>query len=240
MRIAVVSDVHANLTALEAVIADLARVSPDLIVHGGDLVGSGARPAEVVDRIRDLGWPGVQGNSEEMLWNAERVAEYFRAPRFEALRQIVYRAIAATLYAIDGERLTWLRALPSRWSAHDLTVVHASPDDLWRAPLSSASDTELVDTYGPLGSGAVVYGHIHWPYVRRLPSFSLANSGSVGLPYDGDPRSAYAVLDEDGVTIRRVEYDVEREVQALFGRMCPDAAWIAEMLRRGSPLPPNS
>jgi predicted phosphodiesterase len=71
MRIAVLSDVHGNLTALEAVVADLTATSPDLVVHGGDLVG-GSRNAEVIDLVRDCGWPGVYGNAEEMLWMPEQ------------------------------------------------------------------------------------------------------------------------------------------------------------------------
>ena len=237
MRVAVVSDIHGNLTALDAVIADLKEVSPDLIVHGGDLLGSGARQAEVVDRIRDLNWPGVQGNADEMLWNPDRAAEHLRAPTLQRLREIVSRHIAATVDAIGNERLDWLRALPVRWSENGLTVVHAGPDDVWRSPSADASDEELVNTYGPLGSRRVVYGHIHRAYVRPLPSFTLANSGSVSLSYDGDPRSAYAVVDDDQIAIRRVEYDIEREVTALVEMQFPHAAWIADMLRKGTYVP---
>jgi len=70
MRLAVISDIHGNLTALEAVIADLKTVEVDLVAHGGDLVANGARPAQVIDIIRELGWPGVCGNTDEMLWRA--------------------------------------------------------------------------------------------------------------------------------------------------------------------------
>ena len=73
MRLAVISDIHGNLTALEAVLKDLAVTSPDLVVHGGDLVLNGSSPAEVVDLVRTLGWPGVVGNTDELLWNPERL-----------------------------------------------------------------------------------------------------------------------------------------------------------------------
>jgi putative phosphoesterase len=238
MRVAVVSDIHGNITALDAVIADLQAVSPDLIVHGGDLLGSGARQADVVDRIRDLGWPGVQGNTDEMLWHPGRVAEHLRAPTLQRLREIVLRHVTATVDAIGTERLGWLRGLPLRWSDHDLTVVHAGPDDPWRAPSAEAADEELVTTYGPLGTRRVVYGHIHRAYVRRLPLFTLANSGSVSLSLDGDPRSAYLLVDDDQITIRRVEYDIEREVTMLFESQYPYATWLADMLRKGTALPP--
>jgi putative phosphoesterase len=238
MRVAVVSDIHGNLTALDAVIADLKEVSPDLIVHGGDLLGAGARQAEVIDRIRSLNWPGVCGNADEMLWNPDSAAEHLRAPALQRVREIVFRHIVATVDAIGDERLQWLRTLPTRWSENGLTVVHAGSDDVWRSPSADASDEELVNTYGPLGSRRVVYGHIHRAYIRRLPSFTVANSGSVSLSYDGDSRSAYVLLDDDQITIRRVEYDIEREVTMLFELQYPYAGWIAEMLRKGTPVPP--
>lgn len=71
MRIAIVSDIHGNLTALDAVLADLRSVAPDMVLHGGDLAHGGGRPAEVVDRIRELGWEGICGNTDEMLWTLE-------------------------------------------------------------------------------------------------------------------------------------------------------------------------
>ena len=71
MRIAVVSDIHGNRTAFKAVLADLRETSPDLILHGGDLADGGSSPAQVVDRIRDLGWQGVAGNADELLWRPE-------------------------------------------------------------------------------------------------------------------------------------------------------------------------
>jgi predicted phosphodiesterase len=80
MRTAVLSDIHGNLTALEAVVADLKQVSPDLVVQAGDLIG-GSRNAEVIDLVQERGWPGVYGNAEEMLWIPEQVtlATIFRA-----------------------------------------------------------------------------------------------------------------------------------------------------------------
>jgi putative phosphoesterase len=239
MRIAVVSDIHGNLTALDAVIADLKDVSPDLVVHGGDLLGGGGgHQAEVVDRVRDLGWPGVHGNVDEILWNPGKVADHLQGPAFERLREIVSQHAAATLAGIGDERLNWLRVLPLRWSGNGLTVVHAGPDNVWHSPSADATDDELVNTYGALGSRRVVYGHIHRAFVRRLPAFTLANSGSVTLSHDGDPRSAYAVVDGDEITIRRVEYDIEREARKLFQVQYPHAAWIADMLRKGTYVPP--
>ncbi|PYU57499.1 MAG: YfcE family phosphodiesterase, partial [Acidobacteria bacterium] len=68
MRVAIVSDIHGNRRALEAVVADLQQIAPDVVVHGGDLAAGGAHPAEIIDQVRSLGWPGVRGNTDEMLW----------------------------------------------------------------------------------------------------------------------------------------------------------------------------
>jgi len=86
-------------------------------------------------------------------------------------------------------------------------------------------------TYTPLATRYVVYGHIHRPFVRRLPGRVVANSGCLSLSYDGDPRASYAVVDEDAVAIKRVEYDVDREARALVSAGFPCSAWFAEMLR---------
>jgi predicted phosphodiesterase len=82
------------------------------------------------------------------------------------------------------------------WSQGDLSVVHAAPANPWRAPTAEASDAELMDTYGLLGTRFAVYGHIHNPHIRRLRSFTVANAGAVSLSYDGDTRAAYLVVDD--------------------------------------------
>jgi diadenosine tetraphosphatase ApaH/serine/threonine PP2A family protein phosphatase len=83
-----------------------------------------------------------------------------------------------------------------------------------------------------------VYGHIHQSFVRPLPGFVLANSGCLSLSYDGDPRAAYAVVDDDGIAIRRVEYDIEREAAALAASHFPYARWMAAILRKAAYIPP--
>jgi putative phosphoesterase len=240
MRIAIVSDIHGNLRACDAVLKDLKDTAPDLVVHGGDLAANGAHPAEIIDRIRGLGWPGVCGNTDEMLWVPERLAEMaVEYPKLAAIFRSFQEMIPATQAAIGTERMSWLKTLPHRHSVEGITVVHASPDDLWRAPLDKASDTELESTYGSLGSPLVVYGHIHRPYARELPSMQVANTGSVSLSYDGDPRASYLVVDGKNITLRRVDYDRESEANDLLHSGVPHAEWLCRILLAGRYVAPD-
>jgi putative phosphoesterase len=238
MRVAVVSDIHANLTALDAVIADLRPTAPDLVIHGGDLMAGGPRPAEVIDRIRDLNWPGVYGNTDEGLWAPHRVSETLQAPHLQRVRDVILtHTIPATLDAIGDDRLAWLRTLPLRWSDHNVTVVHAVPHDAWRIVPATASDEDMEEAYVGLGSVRVLYGHIHTPFVRRLAGFTLVNTGAVSQSFDGDTRAAYALVDDDGVEIRRVEYDIGKEIRLLLASDDPFASSTAETLRTGRYVP---
>src|SRR5580704_8149436 len=106
MRVAIVSDVHGNLRAFEAVLADLRQVAPDLVVHGGDLVYGGTRPAEIVDQIRALAWPGVRGNTDEMLWSAESLNEFAaKTLQLGAHLRRIQDLIPPTVAGLGEERL---------------------------------------------------------------------------------------------------------------------------------------
>lgn len=239
MRIAVVSDIHGNLSAFEAVLADLRETAPDLILHGGDLADNGSSPREIVDRIRDLGWRGVGGNTDEMLFrpaSLEEFASQSSAPLslWEAVREMA----ATTREMLGEERLAWLRALPRKQLEGEMALVHASPESVWRGPALEASDGELAAAYGPLHHGTVVYGHIHKPYIRSAHGITIVNSGSVSLSYDGDQRASYVLLDDFIPTIRRVEYDLNKEVEALFACGLPHAEWIAKTLQSARPEMP--
>jgi predicted phosphodiesterase len=252
MRIAIVSDIHGNLTAFEAILADLRETAPDLIFHGGDLADGGARPAEIVDRIRALGWPGVVGNTDELLFRPASLAEF--ASQSTQTLQPVFAAVeemaASTREALGAERLAWLQGLPRTLVHGPMALLHASPESLWRAPSPEAADAELEQVYGPLGQPIAVYAHIHRSYIRNvrgvrrlagIPGVSgmvVANTGSVSLSYDGDRRSAYLLLDELEPVIRRVEYDVDKELKALSESGLPHADWIARTIAAGRPQMP--
>jgi predicted phosphodiesterase len=239
VRVAIVSDVHGNLTALEAVIEALHRDAPDLTIHGGDLALSGAQPAEVVDRVREFGWPGIVGNTDELLWRPEELdAQLSRAPALAPLLHVLFDEFApATRERLGDERVAWLKTLPPEWSGDGVRLVHASPGNLWRAPMPDARDDELRSVYG--GTAISVYCHIHRPFVRDLGDVMVANSGSAGAPYDADPRASYLLIDDGLPLVKRVVYDTDRECGALEASGYPRASWIAGIRRTGVYVPPD-
>lgn len=239
MRIAIVSDIHGNLTAFEAVLADLRQTSPDLIFHGGDLADAGSSPNEIVDRIRGLGWQGVVGNTDEMLFDPQSLTDFAsKLPNLQSMFAVIEEMAAATREALGDERLAWLRGLPRTQVHGPMALVHATPGTAWRAPMPEAPDAELESLYSPLGQPIAVYGHIHRSYVRAIPGMTVVNTGSVSLSHDGDRRAAYLLLDNGQPEIRRVEYEVDREIQALSARRLPHSDWVARILQSASPQMP--
>lgn len=226
MKLAIVSDVHGNLAALDSVIKDLADVKPDLIVHGGDLALNGPRPAECVDRIRELGWPGIVGNTDQALWTLPETLP-------EGARHIFGVMAAATTIMLGSERLAWLRALQLEWRDGDrVALVHAVPGDTWKVVEPDAPDAAIHDIYGPLRAMLAVYCHIHKPFVRHLGAFTLANSGSVGMPFDGDTRSSYLLITDGKPAIRRVAYDIESHVADVERSGYPTSQSLIERARK--------
>lgn len=194
-----------------------------------------------MDRIRFLGWQGVMGNTDEMLVQPNSLEEFARqssAPPalWEAIRQIAL----ATRCMLGDERLTWLRELPRVKTQDVFALLHATPESCWRAPTAEPTDAELESIYGSLGRPVVIFGHTHRPSIRSIAGCPrlLINTGSVGLSYDGDPRASYLILEGSRPCIRRVEYNVEKELKALAFCGLPGAEWTAKMLRTSSPQMP--
>lgn len=225
MRIAVISDVHGNLTALDAVLADLEEVRPDLVVHGGDLALTGPDPVEVVDRVRELGWPGVMGNTDAAIADPETIEP--------PMRGFMGPTSARSREMLGEERVDWLAALPMEWRHGDLALVHAVPGDYWEVVKPDDSDERLRETYGPLGTRLAVYGHIHIPYVRTVGDLTVANSGSLSLAMDGDLLAKYLIIESGRITHRRVPYDVDAVAGRLRKIDYPNAEPIIAWLTTG-------
>ncbi|HWZ12983.1 MAG TPA: hypothetical protein VNX22_07595, partial [Acidobacteriaceae bacterium] len=169
-----------------------------------------------------------------MLCTPESLKEFAnQSPQMQPLFAAIEEMATATREALGEDRLAWLRSLPGSQVRGPMALVHASPESPWRAPMHTASDAELESVYAPLGQPIAIYGHIHCSYIRSVSGMIVANTGSISLSHDGDTRAAYILLDESRPAIRRVEYDVDRELKALSGCGLPHADWVAKMLARG-------
>jgi predicted phosphodiesterase len=237
MRVAVLSDIHGNRTAFEAVLSDVRQCSPDLVLHGGDLADLGSSPVEIVDQIRSLGWPGVMGNTDEMLVRPDSLEEFAsQSSAAPALWNMIRQIASVTRSLLGEERLAWLSELPRIEIQPDFALVHATPESCWRTPPTEATDGELKKLYGSLSRPIVIFGHTHRPFIRGIAGQPrlLINAGSVGLSYDGDPRASYLLLDDSIPSIRRVDYNVDKELKAVASRGLPGAEWTSTMLRNSS------
>jgi predicted phosphodiesterase len=225
LRIAIVSDIHGNLLALDAVMSDLERQSPDQIWCGGDLGWGGSWASECIARVRQEGWVTVKGNTD--VW----IAGDPQTLTSEEERRM-HQAMAAQ-HNISKDDAEWLVNLPIGHSAPgSLLLVHGTPRSPFEAPMPSAPAAE----FAPYRDQAktVFFGHVHCAYSRRLSDGTLVcNTGSVGLPMDGDT-ACYLIVDQEGTDLtwqhRRVEFD-RRAVEAEARRTAaPLGPWLRQKL----------
>lgn len=205
-RIAVLSDVHGNVPALEAVLDDIARRRADEVLVGGDLVGRGPEGRAVVERVRALGLACVRGNHEDLLLDT-------RATAPEA-RDDIARCTRWMAADLDDAAAALLAALPEALvaaSAPEVRLVHGSPRSN-RQGIGPWTSPDLVrELYDDVPERVLVCAHTHRPLVLEVAGGLVVNTGSVGLPFDGDPRASYALLERRRggwrAEIRRVAYD---------------------------------
>ncbi len=232
MRVAVLSDIHGNLLALDACLADLAsQGGADAIVVAGDLCLDGPKPKKVLQRLEEVGAACVRGNTDRFIGDDASS---------EQLEGAEAAQISWTRREIGDRWRSWLQALPFALrigdDANQLLVVHANPktDDehLW----PDAEDAQLERLIGDDTAGTIAFGHLHLPYVRTWRGKLLVNVASVGLPKDGDPRGGYAILTERPggwqVKHRRVAFDTKRVATQLANCGIPGSADLIATLRR--------
>ena len=202
MRVAVISDIHGNLVALEAVVADLEAQSPDEIWCAGDLGWAGPWASECIERVRTAGWTTIKGNTDVWITGDPQTVE-------SEDQRAEFREIA-TAHDLDPEDARWLLDLPPGHSGPgSVLMVHGTPETAFDAPLPDAPASDFAPYEGQ--ASLVLYGHVHRAFVRRLKDGTVvANPGSVGLPMDGTTAS-YLLIDLNGPDFtlrpRRVEFD---------------------------------
>lgn len=250
-RIAVISDIHANLHALCSVIEDVQQMGCSQVVCLGDVVGYGAYPRECLNYIRGLNCHIVKGNHDDEVARES----------YDRMNYVARTALKWTREQLDDEQIEWLSRLPyQRVVLSSFTMVHASLDNLkaWNYIFNTNdARTHFSRQFMPL----CFHGHTHAPktficspdyqvyessvfqaelYETGSSTIELEdgykyfiNVGSVGQPRDNDKRACYVVYDTDArtVTFRRVEYDVESACQAILDAGLPE--YLAERLKKG-------
>jgi diadenosine tetraphosphatase ApaH/serine/threonine PP2A family protein phosphatase len=218
---ALVYDVHGNLPALEAVLADGAEAGVERWILGGDYALFGGWPAETVERLRGLEdalW--IRGNGER--WSAD--------PDGAPDQPVIQGAIEAVRAALGTKALADLAGLATLAHDGDTLICHASPVSDVRSflPEPAGDEEELL---ARVTERRIVFGHTHLPFRRTAGPIELVNPGSVGMPFDGDPRAAYALVHPDGrVEHRRVGYDHEASARRV--REGFDGEWTETVARR--------
>jgi predicted phosphodiesterase len=250
MKIALISDVHSNLPALEAVLDDLAgRTDVEAVYHLGDLVGYAPWPDEVVARVRAEGIAGIGGN-----YDSTTATDYkhcgcrYEDPRQEELSHLSY---AWTREHTSDETKAWLGTLPFRLDVRPLgghlagptvILVHGAPTLntlYWTEDRSDDFCRKMAERVGAGAGDVIAFGHTHKPWHREVDGVHFVNTGSVGRPKDGDWRAGYVILELNGegvgVDVVRVEYDLERARRGILESELPDE--FAEYLATGGKPP---
>jgi putative phosphoesterase len=233
--LAILSDVHGNLHALQAVWADIERQQPDAVFCLGDLVGYGAFPNEVVDFHRARSIPTVMGNYDEGVgFDLDECGCAYRTPEE---RKRGDRSLRWTQEHTTPENKTFLRGLPRQLRMDGLLLVHGSPRRI-NEYLYEDRPTETFERIAQReGPGIIAFGHTHLPYLKQVGATWFVNAGSVGRPRDGDTRAGYVLVTPGAATpceFRRVPYDAAQAAAAVGASGLPEA--FAEDLISGGTL----
>jgi len=245
MRFALISDIHANLPALEAVVQDVGKRDVAATYHLGDLVGYAPWADEVVHRIRDLRIPGVAGNYDSTVaTDYKHCGCKYEDPRQEELSHVSYDW---TRRHVSPETKQFLGGLPFRLdvrisgghlSGPTLILVHGTPTLntlYWTEDRPEDFSRKMIAQAGARPGDVLAFGHTHLPWHRDIDGVHLVNTGSVGRPKDGDWRAGYALVDlgekECRVEAIRVEYDLEKTMAGIRESGLPGE--FAEHVRTG-------
>ena len=241
MKIAIFSDVHANLPAMLAVRDHIAAGNYDLVYCLGDLGGYASEPNEVQEVVMAMGCPTVLGNYDEGVgFERESCGCHYIKPFDIEMSNVSF---FWTREHTSEPNKAWLRELPReiRFEVDGLRILlcHGSPRDTTEYLFENRSDGYLkqftADGVADAGAEVIVFGHTHVPFHRMVNGVHFVNTGSVGRPKDGDVRAGYCCLAIEGDVVTaeqiRVEYDVESSCQRLIAAGLPE--YFAEYLRTG-------
>lgn len=237
MRLAVFSDIHGNIQGLEAVLKDIEARGADVVWCGGDLVGYGPNPGEVVETIQRLGIPTIMGNYDDGI-GYFRIACGCDYPNDVAMER-GQRSIVWTKANTTEAHKAYLRNLPYKlqreFAGHQVVLVHGSPVRLNEYLFQDVADDVFRSHLSSTGADVLIFGHTHKPFHKVLDGKHLVNSGSTGKPKHGNPNATYVMLTLTSgnveVEIIEVPYDYEAAARAIEATELPHE--FAQMLREG-------
>jgi len=238
MRVAVLSDVHGNVRALETVLADVQGV--DLVVANGDMLAYGPRPAETLAALRALrDVIYTSGNNDRNL-----VERRWESQPSDGWESEAFANLRWTAEEIGADGLDFLASWPFRQHLDvgpGALLIHASPLADYIGMFPWTHDTELSHMVREVAEPLVVCGHTHLLMDRKLGSHRVISDGSAGFPFDRDPRPSYILLDDAGgsvrLEVRRVAYDIDAAVHDLESRAVPFGQVIAFQMRHAALMP---
>jgi putative phosphoesterase len=213
MKIAAFYDVHGNVPALEAVLAEVEREGVDRIVFGGD-IASGPLPRETIELVRSLDADFVRGN-------ADRLDSPAMSPEWDAARRWLEQELT-------GEQIEWLANLPFSAVLDDVLYVHATPQDDVTVITELTTDDRLAELLAGVEQPFVVAGHTHMQLDRRAGRTRFVNAGSVGMPYEAEPGAYWAIVEDGDVDFRRTEYELEQAAERIRASGYPFADQLAD------------
>jgi putative phosphoesterase len=234
MRIAFISDIHGNATALDAVLSDLNERNVEKVYVLGDISYRGPEPQRSLDLVRSLNTDVIKGNADE--WVVRGVREGEVPEQVRGMMNLERDWIHPHL---TEESIEYLRNLKTelKLQAHDLKIhaYHANPDNLFDIVLPSESDETLTSKMMVEAANLYVYAHIHRPYIRYINGKCIMNIGSVGLPFDGLNKASYGLVDiHEGTfqtSIVRVPYDINQTIDQLVNSDYPNKEKLITMLK---------
>lgn len=238
MKIALIGDVHANLPALEAVLAHARKQGIEAIWNIGDWVGYNAFPNEVVELLRQERALSVVGNYDLKVLRFKKKQEKWQHSK----HPLKYLAFKWAYQTLSKKNRKYLRSLPReivfRFANRSILLTHASPASIEEALFLDTPESRLQELAALAGTDAIIFGHSHQAFVRQVDGVWFINTGTVGRPTEGDPRATYAVLTLSAKKFHvqhfQVDYNVERAVAAIRQNNLPEE--FAKMLLQGRNL----
>lgn len=220
MRVAIFSDIHSNISALREVLKSISEEIVNLVLCGGDLVGYGPFPNQVIQVIRDRKIPTIMGNYDDGVgFNRDDCGCAYRSQREVELGKI---SLEWTKENVSEENKFFLKSLPENtnytWEGFKVLHVHGSPRRINEYLYENRPEKNLLRMLKPLNIDILICGHTHIPYHRIVDGIHIVNTGSVGKPKDGDRRACYALLEVEEnlkVSFKRVPYNIDETAQAI-------------------------